>query len=95
MLKKSIIAAAILAMLLVVAQPASAKVRFGVTIGSPGYSYPYGYYPSYSYPAYPYPSAYPYVYRYPAYARYYVAPRSVSPYVYRYEYNRRYRHWRR
>src|SRR6266568_1042996 len=93
MLKKSIIAAALLGALLLLAQPASAQVRFGVTVGSPGYySYPYGYYPSYSYPVYSYPYAYPYVYRYPAYTNYYVAPRYVTPYVYRYEIGRRHRH---
>jgi len=100
MLKKSIIAAVILgALLLLAPHPASAQVRFGVYVGSPGYSYPYSYYP-YSYPVYSYP--YPYVYRYPAYTNYYVAPRYVSPYVYRYEINRRHRHhddwdrrWRR
>jgi len=83
MLRKSIIAAVILgALLLLAPHSASAQVRFGVTIGSPGYSYyPYGYpysYPVYSNPTYVYPS---YVYRYPAYSSYYVAPR----YVYRYK----------
>jgi hypothetical protein len=75
MLRKSILAAAILVVLLLMApHPASAQVRFGVTIGTPGYShYPYTY-NAYGYPVYSYPS---YVYRYPVYTRYYVAPRYV------------------
>jgi len=80
MLRKSIIAAVILgALLLLAPHSASAQVRFGVTVGSPGYYnyFPYSY-PVSSNPTYVYPS---YVYRYPAYSSYYVAPR----YVYRYK----------
>jgi len=99
MLRKSIIAAVILgALLLLAPHSASAQVRFGVTVGSPGYYnyypgyYPYTY-PVYSGPTYVYPS---YVYRYPAYSSYYVAPR----HVYRYKYKRHHhddwdRHYRR
>ena len=75
MLKRFWIAAVIIALVVLLAPPqANAQVRFGVSIGQPGYySYPtYSYYPYYqTYDPY---YVYPYTYRYPAYTRYYVDP---------------------
>jgi hypothetical protein len=109
MLRKSIMAAALLAVLLLLAPGvASAQVRFGVTIGDPYYSPGYysGYYryryPVYSGPMYSYPQYVPqYVYRYPVFSNYYYAvPQYVEP-RYRYKDRRYYRRdnwdrrWRR
>jgi hypothetical protein len=97
MLRKSIIAAVILAALLLLApHSASAQVRFGVTIGDPRYSYGPGYYSSYypySYPVYTGPTyVYPqFVYRYPVYPNHYVDPR----YVYKYRRHHRRDDWDR
>jgi hypothetical protein len=93
MLKRSIIAAILLtALLLLAPHPASARLRVGVTVGTPGYySYPY-YYPSYSYNYLVY--SYPYVYTYPAYRSYYVAPRYVYTYRRHHHHDDWDRHWR-
>jgi hypothetical protein len=73
---------ALVAMLTLISPPAaSARVRVGVTVGSPYY---------YTYPAYPSP----YVYSYPYYYSY---PRSVYVYPswHRHRYHSYYyRHWR-
>ena len=101
MLKKLWIAPAILALAVLLAPPqANAQVRFGVTIGDPGYyAYPsYSYYPYYqTYDPY---YVYPYSYRYPAYTSYYVAPSRIYRWSprrdYRNQYDRRvYRERRR
>jgi hypothetical protein len=88
MLKQISIAAAILvAVLLLAPSQANAQVRFGVSIGTPVYTYPV--YPNYYYQPY---AAYPY-YRYPYYSNYYVAPRYYAPYpVYRYREVYKYKH---
>jgi hypothetical protein len=69
---------ALVAMLTLISPPAAnARVRFGVTVGSPYV---------YTYPAYPYP----YVYRYPYYYSY---PRRVYVYPswHRHRYHRHWR----
>ena len=80
MLKKlGIPTLALVAMLTLISPPsANARVRFGVTVGTPYY---------YTYPAYPAPyvySGYPYYYSYPR-------PVYVYPRWHRHYY---YRHWR-
>jgi hypothetical protein len=73
---------ALLAMMVLAPPPASARVHFGVYVGSPAYY-------SYSTPYY-YPYPYSYHYGYP-YTSYYVAPHRdyVRPHYYR---GRAYRH---
>jgi hypothetical protein len=69
MVKRIGLSAAVLVALIVLAAPApaSAEVRFGVTIGTPGYVYPATPY------AYPYVNPYAYSYSYP-YSNYYGYP---------------------
>ncbi len=89
MLKKLGFSAIALAAVLVFAgaSPAAAKVRFGVTIGTPGYAYPVDPYATPYVDPYAYGYADPYYAPAPSYV--YPAPTYVAPYSYGFSYGNR------